>query len=211
MFPTKRGYVLRMRTPRLTCRGRGPGRHATHVAGEGLVKLTMEYILDFLSGRPSAQPSPSSRKGKRKNEDGCSGTASGNTQSVGSASARRAAEKEEGVHGILTSALWAVARTPALVEAIERANASFGEVSSPLSCILDQLRHAGDADNLPEAAKAAHAFLRDRRLTFYDSMEPMEAIRSIVGLCVDSDRVLQEAVGTTYRLVYHIDYLVSKV
>lgn len=101
------------------------------------------------------------------------------------------------MHGIMTSALWAVARTPALVEAIESVDATYDEVSQ-LSLILTKLRCA---DDLREAAQAADAFLRASHVTFYDSMEPMEAIRAIVGLCTDSDKVLEQALCTTYRWV----------
>lgn len=100
------------------------------------------------------------------------------------------------MHGIMTSALWAVARTPALVEAIERVEATYNDEVSPLSLILSRLRHTHD---LREAAEAADTFLRDNRLAFHDHMEPMDAIRAIVGLCADPEQVLEEAVSTTYR------------
>lgn len=99
------------------------------------------------------------------------------------------------MHGIMMSALWAVARTPALVEAIERVDAAYGDVSH-LSLTLTQLRHAED---FREAAEAAEAFLRAKPPTYFDHMGPMDAIRAIVGLCIDSDRVLEETVSTTYK------------
>lgn len=107
------------------------------------------------------------------------------------------------MHGIMTSALWAIARTPALVEAVDRVETTYGEVSQ-LSDILSLLRRAG-ADDLREAAEAAEAadaFLLTSRLTLHDNMEPMDAIRGILGLCGDSEQVLEEAVSTTYRCAF---------
>lgn len=160
----------------------------------------MDFVSNLFSGRPSALPIFSSKKGKRKNEDGnsCRGFNSSGSSSrgAGSAAGRRTGKRDEGVHGIMTSALWAIARTPALVEAVGRVEAAGFEVLPRLSSILAQLRRTGDHR---QAAEAADAFLRASRLSFYDSMEPMDAIRGILGLCGDSEQVLEEAVSTTYR------------
>ena len=98
--------------------------------------------------------------------------------------------------------MWAVARTPALVDAIERVESSNG-AATPLSHALRNLRDAdlSDPPRLRQAIEAADAFLQDSRLLTYDAMEPMDAIRGIVGLCGDSARVLEEAVSSVYRWV----------
>eukprot|EP00752_Nemacystus_decipiens_P014321 g12740.t1 len=147
--------------------------------------------LGFLSSGPP----PSSRSGnKRKKPDG-SNTPLISRYSAGSFAARRAGKRDDGVHRIMISALWAVARTPALVEAVERVEATYNEEASQLSVVLSKLGRRTDND----AAKDADAFLRTSRLTFYDHMEPMEAIRAIIGLSADSEQVLEEAATTTYR------------
>eukprot|EP00903_Cladosiphon_okamuranus_P006407 g6271.t1 len=169
-------------------------------------RIFSHAINSLFSGRPSSVPPPPRRNGNAscKNEDGNSSSSGRGPAAVGFsihpagvAAARRAGKREDGVHGIMTSALWAVARTPALVEAIERVEAAFSEdASSPLCLILNRLRRT---DDFRAAAEAADAFLRTSRLAFHDHMEPMDAIRAIVGLCGDSEQVLEEAVSTTYR------------
>lgn len=156
--------------------------------------LLKKAIEELFSGRPSSITPPSSRKGnKPKNDDGNSRHAP--TSGFSTAAARRPGKRGDGVHGIMTSALWAVARTPALVEAIGRVEATYNAEVSDLCLILSKLRRRTD----DEAAEAADTFLRATPLTFYDHMEPIDAIRAIVGLSADSDQVLEEAASTTYR------------
>ena len=165
------------------------------------MELFSKAFQDIFSSRRSSVPPALPRKDstRRKNDGGSGSSAPGGfNPHAGSASARRAGKRDDGVHGIMTSALWAVARTPALVEAIERVEAEYNDEVSPLCLILSRLRHTHEG-NHRQAAEAADEFLRTSPLTLHDHMEPMDAIRAIVGLCADSELVLEEAVSTTYR------------
>lgn len=105
-------------------------------------------------------------------------------------------------HGaVVTSALWAIARTPALVDAIERAETSFGG-EKQLATVLQALQQSAilrDTSALREAVQDANAYLSASNVSFFDGMEPMDIIRSIVSLCGDSDKVFEEALETTYQ------------
>ena len=153
-------------------------------------------VKELFSPKQSSISSFPSRNGnKRTHEDGNISNANAPTRSLGAtgaAAARRAGKRD---NGIMTSALWAVARTPVLVEAVERVEARYNEEVSPLCLVLSKLRTRTDDD----AAEAADAFLRANPLPTYDHMEPMEAIRAIIGLSADSEQVLEEAASTTYR------------
>lgn len=152
---------------------------------------------NFVSGRAISRPALSGKKG-HDGEQNCddNDSNSGSAQQLGR-------KNDQAVHGAITSALWAIARTPALVTAVEHVETNFGEVPR-LSGLLRQLRdpnNLGDMPRLREAADAADAFLRDNDsgLSLYSGMESMDIIRGIVGLCGDSDKVFEEAVETTYR------------
>ena len=158
-------------------------------------------ISGLFSGNPTPPPNTSSKRGKRGN-DYTAAAASAAATAAGGAPRSRAGKRDQGIHGIVSSAMWAVARTPALVDAIERVESSNG-AATPLSHALRNLRDAdlSDPPRLRQAIEAADAFLQDSRLLTYDAMEPMDAIRGIVGLCGDSARVLEEAVSSVYRWV----------
>ncbi|CAM9518324.1 unnamed protein product [Pylaiella littoralis] len=116
----------------------------------------------------------------------------------------------QSLHGAITSALWAIARTPALVNAVERVETDFGD-KRRLSRLLHLLRDPSNLSNAPrarEAFDAADVFLKEQNssLSLYGNMEPMDVIRGIVGLCGDSDQVLEEAVETTYRTTLKCTY-----
>jgi len=157
-------------------------------------------ITSLFSGNPTALP---------EHDYGANEAFAGrgnNSAATTGGAPRRTVKRDQGVHGMISSALWAIARTPALVDAIQRV-----ESCSPrLSLALRELTHADlhDPSKLRAAVEAAGNFLQDSRLTTYDAMEPMDAIRGIVGLCGDSERVLKEAVSTAYRylcaLAYHL-------
>lgn len=170
-----------------------------------------QRISGLFSGNPTPPPISSAQKGKRKHDSGGNegfGSRNNNSGTTVGGAPRRTGKREQGVHGIISSALWAIARTPALVDAIERVESSYG--APTLSLALGKLRDADlrDPSSLRAAVEAADAFLQDSRLTTYEAMEPMDAIRGIVGLCGDSERVLDEAVSTAYRylcaLAYHL-------
>jgi len=150
-------------------------------------------ITSLFSGNPTALP---------EHDYGANEAFAGrgnNSAATTGGAPRRTVKRDQGVHGMISSALWAIARTPALVDAIQRV-----ESCSPrLSLALRELTHADlhDPSKLRAAVEAAGNFLQDSRLTTYDAMEPMDAIRGIVGLCGDSERVLKEAVSTAYRYV----------
>lgn len=105
------------------------------------------------------------------------------------------------LHGVITSALWAIARTPAMVNAIERVETRLGE-EKKLAVVLQLLGQPAvlrDSSLLREVTVEADAQLAASNLTLFDSMNPMDAIRGIVGICGDSEMVLKEAVETTYK------------
>lgn len=159
----------------------------------------MGSVSDLFSGRPSS--SGNKAAGHQQNRDTNSNIDSRINSS--SSSSTPGGHTGHALHGTITSALWAIARTPALVTAVENVEATFGEEPS-LSRLLLQLRDAsnlGDAPRVREAADAADVFLKDKgsRLSHYSKMEPMDVIRGIVGLCGDSDQVFEEAVETSYR------------
>lgn len=138
--------------------------------------------------------------------DNNSGSSNSNNSNNRSTPAR--GKTGQALHGVFTSALWAIARTPALVAAVERVETRFGEAPD-LSDLLLQLGHPSnlsddDAPRLRAAVEAADAFLKanDGGLSLYSRMEPMDVIRGIVGLCGDSDKVFEEAVETTYRCIF---------
>lgn len=147
---------------------------------------------------PSSSPSPSIQRSAANDSVGgyydvdVLGVAGGSTMKK---------SNTKTFHGVITSALWAIARTPALVKAIERVENSFGG-EKQLSSVLEALRQPEvltDTSLRRDAAENADAYLIASNLALYDSMEPMDAIRGIVGLCGDSDKVLKEAVETTYK------------
>ena len=105
------------------------------------------------------------------------------------------------LHGVITSALWTIARTPALVEAIDRTENRF-DGTKQLSSVLRALRNPAvltDSSRWRDATENADAYLAASTLSIYDSMKPMDAIRGIAGLCGDSEAVLKEAVEATYK------------
>lgn len=158
-----------------------------------------QRIYDLLSGSPTPPPVSSAQKGKRKHDYEGFGSRSTNSAATAGGAPRRTGKRDQGVHGIISSALWAIARTPVLVDAIKRVESAYG--ANTLSLVLGKLRDADlrDPSRLRAAVEAADAFLQDSRLPTYEAMEPMDAIRGIVGLCGDSERVLDEAVSTAYR------------
>ena len=163
-------------------------------------------ISGLFSGNPTPPPNTSSKRGKRGNDYTAAAAASAASAAAataaGGAPRSKAGKRDQGIHGIISSAMWAVARTPALADAVERVESSDG-AATPLSHALRSLRDAdlSDPPRLRQAIEAADAFLQDSRLLIYDAMEPMDAIRGIVGLCGDSARVLEEAVSSVYRWV----------
>lgn len=104
------------------------------------------------------------------------------------------------LHSVVNSALWAIARTPALIHAIDQVEALSAEnhLTSVLQALGDK-RVLDDSAALVGAAERAETFLLTSRMLLYDSMEPMDAIRGIVGLCGDSQRVIENVMRTTYR------------
>lgn len=105
------------------------------------------------------------------------------------------------LHGVITSALWTIARTPALVEAIDREEDRY-RGTKQLSSVLRALRHPvvlTNSSRWRDATENADAYLAASNMSLYDSMEPMDAIRGIAGLCGDSEVVFKEAVEATYK------------
>lgn len=156
----------------------------------------MGSVPDLFSGRPSSS-SGKKAAGQQQNRRDTTNNYSCNSSS---SSSTPRGQTGHALHGTITSALWAIARTPALVNAVENVEANFGEEPN-LSRLLRQLRDASDAPSVRKAADAADVFLQGTgsRLSSYSKMEPMDVIRGIVGLCGDSDLVFQEAVETSYR------------
>lgn len=159
---------------------------------------------DLFSGRSSSRPAVptgTAAKGKyNSSNDNSSSYSSSNNIS----SSNRCSAPPRGKSGksLISSALWAVARTPALVEAVERVEA-YGGDDPFLSAALRALRPAdlSDPGSLRQVAESADAFLQanQRRLSVYDEIQPMEAIRAVLGLCGDSAQVFAETLETTYR------------
>lgn len=112
-----------------------------------------------------------------------------------------AASKSDGkkLLSVVNSALWTIARTPALIHAIDQVETLSGEnhLTSVLQALGDR-KVLDDSVALIGAAERAETFLLSR-LLHYDSMEPMDAIRGIMGLCGDSQRVIENVMRTTYR------------
>eukprot|EP00904_Undaria_pinnatifida_P007574 jgi/Undpi1/3947/HiC_scaffold_16.g07315.m1 len=71
-----------------------------------------------------------------------------------------------------------------------------------LSSVLRALRHPSvltDSSRWRDATENADAYLAGSHLSLYNSMEPMDAIRGIAGLCDDAETVLKETVQATYK------------
>lgn len=107
------------------------------------------------------------------------------------------------LHGVITSALWTIARTPALVDAIDHEEDRL-RGTKQLSSVLRALQHPAvltDSSRWRDATESADAYLvgAASNLSLYDSMEPMDAIRIIAGLCGNPEMVLKEAVEATYK------------
>lgn len=104
-------------------------------------------------------------------------------------------------HSVITSALWAIARTPALVDAIEAVEKRDGG-DTQLTAVLRSLGSRGVLTNrktLAATSAQADALLAANRISLFEKMEPMDAIRSVVGLCGDSDEVFERVLETTYK------------
>ncbi|CBN79126.1 hypothetical protein Esi_0192_0031 [Ectocarpus siliculosus] len=70
--------------------------------------------------------------------------------------------------------------------------------------MLHTLRRAdlNDASSTRQAADAASTFLKANPCQYFTPMHPIDAIRGIVGTCVDSEQVFKAALTTTYRSYY---------
>lgn len=109
--------------------------------------------------------------------------------------------KKKKQHSAILSALWALARTPSLVEAIEREECLDELDGKQLSTLLRELGQDTmliDRKRLREAMETAEAFLAASPPSRFASMEPFDAMRGIIGLCVDSTAVLESAMQAVY-------------
>ncbi|CAN0482670.1 unnamed protein product, partial [Ectocarpus sp. 12 AP-2014] len=161
-------------------------------------------VHDLFSGRPSAHPSAKASAGKRSSSSSSNkdrGLHSSNSSSSASGPPTRARSGQAAQGGVINSALWAIARTQALVDAIEHAEAKYGD-APVLSGMLQTLRRAdlNDASSIRQAADAASTFLQANPCHCYSPMHPIDVIRGIVGTCADSDEVFKAALTTTYRI-----------
>lgn len=163
-------------------------------------------IKEFFGGRPSGRPTvpeKAAANGKRNSNDPSSLYFGGsNISSSSSGGGVGAPSRGKSGNSLISSALWAIARTPALVEAVERVEANDSD-DPCLSPVLRALKPAdlSDPSSLRRAGQAAEAFLQanQRKVSVYDDIQPMEAIRAILGICGDSTQVFKETVETTYR------------
>ncbi|CAM9487116.1 unnamed protein product [Ectocarpus fasciculatus] len=157
-------------------------------------------VNDLFSGRPSSRPpaAKASSAGKRSSS-GSSSNSSSSSSASGPPATARSGQAAQG--GVINSALWAIARTQALVDAVEHVETKYGD-PQVLSGVLHTLRQAdlNDTSSIRQATDAASMFLQAHPCAHYTQMHPMEAIRGIVGTCVDSDEVFQAALATTYRI-----------
>ncbi|CAN0465320.1 unnamed protein product, partial [Ectocarpus sp. 8 AP-2014] len=167
-------------------------------------------VNDLFSGRPSARPtSAKASAGKRSSSSSSSSSSSNKDGGLYSSSSRssasgppaRARSGQAAQGGVINSALWAIARTQALVDAVEHVEAKYGD-APVLSGMLHTLRRAdlNDASSIRQAADAASTFLQANPCQYFTPMHPIDAIRGIVGTCTDSEEVFKAALTTTYRI-----------
>ncbi|CAN0045433.1 unnamed protein product [Ectocarpus sp. 4 AP-2014] len=162
-------------------------------------------VNDVFSGRPSARPtSAKASAGKRSsssisNKDGGLHNSSSSSSASGPPTRARSGQAAQG--GVINSALWAIARTRALVDAVEHVEAKYGD-APVLSGMLHTLRRAdlNDASSIRQAADAASSFLQSNPCQYFTPMHPIDVIRGIVGTCTDSEEVFKAALTTTYRI-----------
>lgn len=148
----------------------------------------------FFGTSSNASPAPSQSGSSRYEDDNIVVGTKPNYSNTTSTSSKA-------LHGVITSALWTIARTPALVDSIDREEDRYDRTKQ-LSSVLRALRHPAVLTNSSrwrDATENADAYLAASNLSLYDSMEPIDAIRGIAGLCGDSELVLKEAVGATYK------------
>lgn len=167
------------------------------VGGQGPYERMPNFGIwtNGLFGTSSNVPPALSQSGSRRYEDDSIvvGTKPNYTNTTNTSS--------KTLHGVITSALWTIARTPALVEAIDCEEDRY-RGTKQLSSVLRALRHPAVLTNSSrwrDATENADAYLAASNMSLYDSMEPMDAIRGIAGLCGDSGVVLKEAVEATYK------------
>ncbi|CAM9340591.1 unnamed protein product, partial [Ectocarpus sp. 13 AM-2016] len=163
-------------------------------------------VHDLFSGRPSARPTSAKASGGKwssssssSNKDGGLHSSSNISSASGPPARARSGQVAQG--GVINSALWAIARTQALVDAVEHVEAKYGD-TPVLSGMLHTLRLAdlNDASSIRQAANAASTFLQANPCQYYTPMHPIDVIRGVVGTCVDSEEVFKAALTTTYRI-----------
>lgn len=113
---------------------------------------------------------------------------------------RKSGDRNKQQHSVVSSALWALARTPQLLNAVEYEETRDGG-EKQLSSILKELARdeiLTDSTLLRREMRNAETYLAACHMQRFESMEPLDAMRGIVGLCADSQAVLEQAAQSVY-------------
>lgn len=160
----------------------------------------------FFGRSPNASPAPNQSGSSTREDDNDSiavidTTKPNSSTGTSTSTSSSCSSSSKTLHGVIKSALWTIARTPALVDAIDRMEDRYRRTKQ-LSSVLRALRHPSvltDSSRWRDATENADAYLAGSHLSLYNSMEPMDAIRGIAGLCDDAETVLKETVQATYK------------